>query len=228
MPTHKQQVEDTLAVRDSVDLRAILDFAQVPARGASTPRELAKRITSQLWWTYATPLGLAARTITLDEIVDHIAKRLQVQGPIAAEPDAWSKLQHMTGLLVRSAHTGVALDDLDPQARDRLVRSWWPTIGFATGAGGGFGALGAGKGVLWVAGTRIGRWLPYIPSVGSWARGAYKAGGIAVILGGPVGVAMTALAANDALGTNYPRLVPLLLGVGSLGPTRVDEAEVIP
>jgi hypothetical protein len=223
MPTNRQQVIDVLAARHPTDLRAILEFARVPVGTAKTPRELASRIAAQLWWTYATPLGLAARTITLDEIVDHTAKRLRVQGALPADSSAWDRLAFMSTLLVPESGRA-SLESLDPATRDRLVRSWWPTLGMAAGAGGGFGALGAGKGVLWLAGTRVGRLLPYIPNVGSWVGRAYKAGGVAAALGGPVGIALSLLTANDALGANYPRLVPLLLGVGALGPVHVEDA----
>lgn len=226
MPTQKQQVIDVLSARHPTDLRAILEFARIPVGPAKTPRELATRITSQLWWTYATPLGLAARTITLDEIVNHIAKRLRVEGALA-DGSAWERLADMSALLVPESGRA-SLESLDPQTRERLRRSWWPTMGLAAGAGSGFGALGAGKGVLWLAGTRVGRLLPYIPNIGSWVGRAYKAGGVAAALGGPVGFALSALAANDALGTNYPRLVPLLLGVGALGPLHVEDALEVP
>jgi hypothetical protein len=35
------------------------------------------------------------------------------------------------------------------------------------------------------------------------------------------------LSLNSALGTNYHRLVPLVLGVGALGPEPVQDAEVV-
>ncbi|MFT6145993.1 MAG: hypothetical protein ACJAZO_001298 [Myxococcota bacterium] len=223
MPTNKQEVIDVLAARHPTDLRAILEFARVPVGTAQTPRELAARIASQLWWTYATPLGLAVRTITLDEIANHTAKRLRVDGALPSDTSAWERLTAMSELLVPESGRA-SLESLDKATRDRLVRSWWPTLGLAAGAGGGFGALGAGRSVLWLAGTRVGRVLPYLPNVGSWVGRAYKAGGVAAALGGPVGIALSLLTANDALGTNYPRLIPLLLGVGALGPVHVEDA----
>jgi hypothetical protein len=75
--------------------------------------------------------------------------------------------------------------------------------------------------------TPIGRLLPLIPYVGPWV-GVVKAGASAVhLVTGPLGVAMLVLSVNSSLGTNYARLVPLVLGVGALGPKPVDDAVVV-
>ena len=44
---------------------------------------------------------------------------------------------------------------------------------------------------------------------------------------GPLGIALAVLTFNQALGANYRKLVPLVLGVGALRPPPINEAEVI-
>ena len=123
MPIPREDVLDRLASRDPDALRSIAELAGLDTNPSDTPRQLAQRITRQLWWSYATPLGLTARTITLDEIVDHVAERLRVQGALPAGT-AWERLTAMTTLLTRPDGPGVSLDHLDAVTRQRLVRSW--------------------------------------------------------------------------------------------------------
>ena len=66
--------------------------------------------------------------------------------------------------------------------------------------------------------TAVGRVLPYIPRIGPIVGGIYRGGRLAAALGGPIGVAMSLLAANQAMGTDYQRVVPLLIGIGALDP----------
>ena len=226
MPITREELVDQLAIHTHASLAQILSLAGLTPDADASPRQLAQRIARQLWWSYATPIGLAARRITLDEIVDHLAGRLRVAGALSPADDATARLRALTGLMVRREGE-LRLSDLDDDAQRRLVRSWWPTLGLASGAGSSLGAGVAGRGVLWVAGTRVGQWLPYLPTVGGWAKRAYKVGGVAATLGGPVGIALSVLATNDALGTRYERLVPLAFGIGALPPIQLTEAQTV-
>jgi hypothetical protein len=225
MAISRSDVVAALSRRDAADLLAVLELARAPARGAVGSAALAERVAAALWWSYATPLGLVARSVALDEIVDHVARRLGLAAELPVG-DAWARLHALTARLELRSR-GVALEDLDPAVRARLGRSWWPTAGLATGSAGSAAAMAGGRAIRWASGTLVGRVLPYVPRVGPWVRGAYRVGGVAAALGGPVALALAVLAANDALGTNYHRLVPLLLGVGSLGPDPVREADEV-
>ena len=94
------------------------------------------------------------------------------------------------------------------------------------GATGSVGAWAVGSGISALARTRLGAILPYIPRIGPWVRRAYTGGAIAATVGAPAAVALSVLAANQAMGTNYHRVVPLLLGIGALGPGAVLADEV--
>ncbi|MEZ4235212.1 MAG: hypothetical protein R3F59_03420 [Myxococcota bacterium] len=75
--------------------------------------------------------------------------------------------------------------------------------------------------------TPIGRLLPLLPVVGPWV-GVVRTGISGLhFVAGPLGIAMTVLSMNSALGSNYQRLVPLVLGVGALGPQGVSDAQVV-
>lgn len=220
MPTTREDVVHALAAHRADVLRGVLEAAKVSTWGAETSRDLAKRIVDALWWHYSTPLGYVARTTTLDQIVDHVASRLKIDGALH-QADAWERLSTMTAMLV-AASGPVALEDLDPERRKRMRGSWLPTGAFGTGAAGSFGARWVGLKIVQLGKSPIGRWLPLIPYVGPWFSLIRKGGGVAAMLGGPVGIALSLLAVNDALGVNYDKLVPLLLGVGALGPGAQD------
>jgi len=220
--TTRQDVIDALAVHEPDALRAVLKEARLEADEGKSPRDLAEQITTTLWWSYCTPLGYVANQTMLDDIVDHIARKLQLAGALA-DGDAWSRLRQLTRLILREP-APAAIEDLDPKVRARLVPSWKRTAFYASSATGSFGAMAVGRGIVYVSRTQIGRLLPYLPHVGPWVRTIYRGGGMAAAVGGPAGIALSILAANNALGTNYQRLVPLLLGIGALGPSAVQEA----
>ena len=216
---------DALSVHDAASLRAVLEEARFDAESCDTPRDYAERIATSLWWSYCTPLGFAIRNTSFDEIVEHVARKLKLDGALP-EGSAWERLTAMTKMLVREDGP-VALEDLDPKHRACLSPSWLPTASYATGASSSFGAMAVGKGIVFVSKTKVGSLLPLIPTVGPWVRTIYKGGGVAAVVGGPAGIALSILAANNALGTNYQRLVPLLLGVGTLEPGAVTDAVVV-
>jgi len=226
MPTTREDVAIALAVHDPAVLSALLEAAGVPLRGAESPRDLAERIADALWWTYSTPLGYLARSASLEEITRHVARRLGVKDQVRRDAEAWEMLTQLTEALAIQVGP-VALDDLDPVAKKRLRGSWMPTAAWAGGSGSSFGGAWIGKAIIRVGRGPVGRLLPWIPYVGPAWRVIHKGGGVAAMLGGPLGIAMGALALNSALGANYKRLVPLLLGVGALGPGLVEDAEEV-
>ena len=124
-------------------------------------------------------------------------------------------------------HDPVSLQDIDPKTRERLWPNHWPTAFAGIGAGGSASAAVVGRGILKVAATPIGRVLPLIPAVGPWFKAIKVGAGAAATVGGPLAIGLTVFATNNALGTNYRQLVPLLLGVGALAPERIDDAEEI-
>lgn len=225
MPVRKQDVADALAIYEAEPLFAVLDAAGISARGAESPRELAERTADALWWNYCTPFGYVADRVTLDEIVAHVARRLDVAEASDAG-DAWETLAALTRALGDRVGP-VSLHDLDPKIRARLETAWFPT---AAGAGGATAALGArelGRAIVWLGRTPVGRLLPLIPTVGPIWRGVRGTGAVAAAVGGPLAVALAVVSLNQALGTNYQRLVPLLLGVGALGPRAVSDAQTL-
>ena len=226
MPVSRTDVADSLAICEREELLAVLEAAEVDPRGARTPRELAERIADAIWWNYGTPVGYLARDTALEEIVRHVAKKLRVHGALG-DGDAWSQLERLTSTLGLSLGP-TAMGDLTEGERARLKRSFRRPAAMAMGGGGSFAAGVAGRGVLRFAASPIGKLLPYIPHVGPAFRTITKGAGVAATVGTPLAVAMGVLAANAALGANYQRLVPLLLGAGALGRGPVAEAEVVP
>jgi hypothetical protein len=236
MPVRRQDVLAALSVHDPGVLRAILEAAQISLRGAESAPELAARVTDALWWNYSSPLGYVIEASSLDDIVAHVAKKLRVSG-MSEGGDAWARLRELTVLLARQTASridvadpslGVRLDDLDPAVQARLSPSWMPTAFAASSGATAVGAGMVGKLVVKIGKSPVGRLLPLIPSIGPVWRGVRTVGGVAAVVGTPLGIALSVVALHESLGTNYHRLVPLLLGIGALGPSAVTEAEEIP
>lgn len=228
MPTTRATVEATLAVQDPEALRAILEAARVSPRGAEGPRELAGRIADAIWWNYATPLGYVADRITFEEIVGHTARKLRAGHAVVEGDDVWAQLRGLTGALVRQVQmAGVRLEDLDPKTRAYVWPDWMPTLAFGAGASGSFGTRWASGYVVRFLDGPIGRLLPLLPPLAPYVGAVRMGAGALHLVSGPLGVAMSVLTFNQALGSNYHRLVPLLLGVGALGPSSVDDASII-
>lgn len=228
MATTRDQLEAALAIHDADALRLILVASDTDPRDAKTSAELAARIADAIWWNYATPMGYLAERATFEDVVRHLARRLKIDDRIDPDVSVWAQVRAMTAVLVSDfPEDGISVDSLDVSTRERMSPSWAAPLGFGGGATGSFATRwGTGK-VLTLLRSPIGRLLPLIPVVGPWV-GVVRAGmGAVYMVTGPLGIAMTVLSLNSALGTNYHRLVPLVLGVGALGPQPVQDAEVV-
>ncbi|MEQ1503114.1 MAG: hypothetical protein ABMB14_12830 [Myxococcota bacterium] len=228
MAVSRDQLQATLAVHDPEALRTILEASEVDPRGATTAAELAARIADAIWWNYSTPLGYLSERASLDEIVRHLARKLKVDARVDPDVPVWGQIEALTRALVADLPShGIAFDELDPATRAHTAPSWAASLGWGSGATGSLATRwGTGK-VLALLKSPIGRLLPLIPVVGPWV-GVIRTGLSGVYLvTGPLGVAMTVLSLNSALGANYRRLVPLVLGVGALGPMPVSDAVVV-
>lgn len=228
MATTRAQLEATLSVHDADALMLILMASEVEPRDARTSAELAKRLSDAIWWNYATPIGYVADRQSLEDIVQHVAERLAVHGHLRPADGVFDQLQTLTRELAPAAEThGIAMSDLSEHTRQRLGSDWRSVLGFGSAATGSFGARWTANRVLDLFKGPIGRLLPLLPVIGPW-MGSIRWGASAVsTVSGPLGIALTVASLNASLGPNYRRLVPLLLGVGALGPTPVDDAEVV-
>lgn len=228
MTTTRAQLQASLSFHDPAALQAILDAAGVRARGATTADALAERIVDAMWWCYATPLGYATDRASFDDIVRHVARKLRVDDRVDAGSDAWEASHQLThALLQRLPPGGVRVQDLDADTQRRLGASWLPAALLGTGATGSFGArFASGKVLGWLK-TPVGRILPLLPAVGPYVGGFKGVVSGVHLVSGPLGIALSVLTLNQALGANYRKLVPLVLGVGALRPQSVDDAEVV-
>jgi len=207
--TTRGELQATLAAQDPEALRLVLHASGVSSSspwGApddGTAPALARRITDAIWWNYATPLGYLADRATFEQIVQHLARRLGVVHRVDPALPAAEQVRRLT-------------DALGADARRRLDPALGPSLGLGTGAAGSFGARwGTGR-LLALLRTPIGRLLPLLPWVGPWIAAIRTGAGAVYVVSGPLGIALTVLSLNASLGTNYRKLVPLVLGVGAL------------
>lgn len=229
MVTSREDLHATLAVHDPDALRLILLAAEVDPAGATTSADLASRIAEAIWWNFCTPLGYYADRTSLEQIVGHVARKLQVSDRVPEAAPVWSRLDAMTRALVPQAEAarGVAASDLDASTQDRLGRSWMPTVGYGSGAVSSLGARWTSAQLIKLLDGPLGRLLPFLPVVGRWFSTIRWGAGAVKLVTGPLGIALSVASLNSTLGANYRRLVPLLLGVGALGPDPVSDAEVV-
>lgn len=236
MPVRKADLSHTLAVLDADALGRVLDAAGVGRRGAIAAHELADRIADGLWWGWCTPVGYVVDRVVLEDIVADVTRKLGLSAEVADEGDVWAQLGALLDTLARrhgvATHAtpenpGVAFDDLDA-VHGRLAPGWFPGAATAGGAAGAFTAGVAGRLVVSIGNTPIGRLLPLVPYVGPAWRGVRTASGIAAIAGTPLSLALALISINQGLGTRYDKVVPLLLGVAALRPRTVADAEEAP
>jgi len=214
MPTTRADVIDILAACEPEELRLVLQAADRDAPAAATPRELAERVTRALWWAYCTPVGFAIDRQSLDGIVSSAARRLAVPQAVGHD-DAWIGLDLLSRALADQVGP-VRFADLPPDAQARARGSIFPSLAFAGGSVSSYGAGAGARAFLGFARGPIGRWIPYVPQVGPWFVAVRKASGVAAVVGTPLSVAFAALAINQALGTRWQTVLPLLLSVGAL------------
>ncbi len=228
MVTTRKQLESALSIHDADALRLILLAAEIDPREASTSAELSARIAEAIWWNHCTPLGYVTEQTSLEDIVQHTARRLQVTDRVTPLATAWEQLAALTAALVPDVEGhGIAASDLDASTRERLGKSWLPTLGLGSGAVGSFGARWTSGQLLRLLRGPIGRLLPLLPVIGKWVGSIRWGAGAVHAVAGPLGVALSVASLNASLGVNYRHLVPLLLGVGALGPDPVPEAELV-
>ncbi len=228
MATTRADLEGALAVHDAKALRLILDAAEVQARGATTSAELATRIADAIWWNYSTPLGYVTERASFEDVVRHLGAKLKVGHALDESGSVWDQSEQLTLALLATLPTdGVRLEDLDSDTQSRLRPSWIPAIGMGSGATGSLMARWSASKLLTLLKSPIGRLLPLIPYLGPWV-GVVRTGASAVhMVAGPLGVGLAVMSLNASLGSNYRRLVPLVLGVGALRPQAVDDAFVV-
>ena len=224
MGVTRDLAKQMLVLHRAEDLTAVLRAAGIPPR-AATRSELAHRLVERLWWSYCTPLGYATDRVTLEQIVDHTAKRLgqaRVTRDVAAP---LAKARALTAVMIPStASHGVALESLDAASQARAQNGWLGTAALGSGATGAFAPRYVSGHLLRALSSPVGRLLPLIPPLAPWV-GPIKAGArFAYGAGGPVGVAMTLLTINQAFGTDYPKVVSLVLGLGTLPEVAFAEA----
>ncbi|MCB9679239.1 MAG: hypothetical protein H6737_29315 [Alphaproteobacteria bacterium] len=228
MPIVRADIEATLSRVDADTLRLVLESAGVSPRGAESSRELAERIADALWWHYTSPLGYLADQTTLEDIVAYVARKVGVNGAVDANLDGWAQLAQLTKAMFRTLpESGVSLLDLDEVTRSKIEPSWMPTVGFGVGSGTSIGTgMASGKVLGWLRGP-LGRLIPLIPPLAPYYKLLVGGLGAVRLVAWPLGVAFAVLSVNSALGANERKLVPLLLGVGALGPDPVREADII-
>ena len=236
MPVRKADLSHSLATREADALGRVLDAAGVGRRGALAPHELADRIADGLWWGWCTPAGYVLDRVVLEDIVADVTRKLGLSAEVADEGDVWEQLDAMLHALARrygvATHAtpenpGVAFGDLEA-VHARLTPGWFPGAATAGGAASAFTAGVAGRFVVGIGNTPIGRLLPLVPYIGPAWRGVRTAGGIAAVAGTPLSLALAVISINQGLGTRYDKVVPLLLGVAALRPVAVADAQETP
>ncbi len=206
MPVTRHDLARRLSRLDDAQLQSLL------ALSGKEPNDDPhhERIASLLWWAWCTPLGYVVDTTTLDQMVDVLAAKLEVD---LAPEDAVQRLGALTEQLALTAQT---LADGLPEEVAKQLKNPWLLSGLSLGgASASLGATHLGAAVLKLGAGPIGRLLPLVPPVAKWWRPIQAGAGVAASAGGPLAIVLALAAANQALGRRYERALPLLIGVGT-------------
>ena len=158
MPIDRQDLAERLRQLDDEQLAGLLALAGEEA-SAESPEQ---RIATQLWWAWCTPLGYAVNTATLDQMVDVLAKKLDVL-EAAGEDDAIERLGRLTSRLALDAQQ--LADGLPADVKKQLKNPWMLSGLSLGGATTALGATHLGAAILKLGAGPIGRLLPLIPAV---------------------------------------------------------------
>lgn len=206
----REQVARRLRAAPAEELAAVLVGAGLRPPPDAEAAALAEQLTGALWWRSHSPVGHLVLPASLDQLVDRIARKLELSLP---EGDAWARLDALTRQILPH---GRLLDpgQLDPDTRARLRKRLWPAwTGVVGGAGAASGQFAALKLLAWTQGP-IWELLPWVPHLGPAFLAARKGVLLVARVSAPVGVVLALFSLNQALGPEDDRALPLLLGIG--------------
>jgi len=222
-PISRAAFADALSDLPPEALRALLEVTEYGASEAKTSAELAQRCATLLWWSWSTPIGFVTTKATLGDIVDDVATKLELSALLDDRADAWEKLERLRAEVLDAVEPA-ALDAMDADIQSRLNGpSWVPSFFGASTAGSAWSAGRVGAWVVRLGAGPIGRLLPLIPQLAPYWKAIRGVALIASAVGTPLAIGAGVLSVNHALGSNYRRMVPLLLGAGALLAARSEE-----
>ena len=218
----RDDLRQSLSLHPSSSLAAVLRAADLEAEDHEAPEHLAERLTDMLWWSWCTPLGYAMRDVALETIIHDVRRRMKPHLP-EVDGDTFAQLQDL------AAHFGVEKFGArgrtwTAEEHERLRRRMRRPLALAAAGGASFAEGAAGRQVLHLLSGRVGQVLPWLPHVGPVVRGVSRGAAFTAAVGTPGALALSALAVNSALGSNYPRVLALLLGIAALGPSPIEDA----
>lgn len=210
MTVTRDALQQTLSTKEPRQLERVLDAAEVWFPDGADGEELARRLVDALWWRTHSPLGKTILPDALDDVLDRYAQKLDVA---LGDGDAWARLESLTAAMLPSDRV-LTVDELPESARQKLEKALWMDMAGVSVAGGSAGARWAARSLLkWTQGP-IWEIIKRIPRLGP-TLGAIRVGaGKVAVVSGPLGITVALLTLNHALGPDYDRALPLLLGAG--------------
>lgn len=207
MAVDREDLEEQLQKFSAEDLVVLLSVAGIEARAEDGVEALARRVTRALWWRTHTPVGGLVWPSTLDGMVDAVEGRAKIE---LGGGDVWSRLERLSTLCG-------AADDPDPELLRKVAPGLpWASMAGTTAAGGAAGVRQLSLWALRLTSGEIGRWLPLIPKVGPIYMLVRQGVRTAARVSAPVGAALALASINGALGADYARALPILVGIGAL------------
>ena len=207
MAVDREDLEAQLRRYSAEDLSLLLSAAGIDAAPTEGVEALARRVSRALWWRTHTPLGGLVWPSNLDDLVDAVERRAKLE---LGEGDVWSRLARL------SAICGSA-EEPDAEILRKVAPGLpWGAMAGTTAAGGAAGVRQASLWALRLTSGEIGKWLPLIPKVGPVYLVVRQGVRTAAVVSAPLGAALALAAINGALGAEYARALPLLVGIGAL------------
>jgi len=191
-------------------LKEVLHTNHIKTADNASKDDCITALVNGIWSNSHTPIGGFVAPMSLEEIIQIYAKKLDT--PIDSKADVQSQLGALRSKVMAGCNN-IDISDIPPEVLDRLQRSVIPSVVSAGAAGGAATTRWAAYKILaWTAS----KWLniiKLIPQIGPAIITIRSTAGVLARVSGPVGVALAIWSINNHLGPKWDQCLGLLMGL---------------
>ena len=218
--TTKADIQNLLQHSSTHNLREVLHTNNIKTRASASKEECISSLVDAVWNHSHTPIGGFVAPMSLEEIIQIYAKKLDT--PIDSNADIQLQLSTLRAKVMANCDN-IDISDIPPEVLDRIQRSVIPSVVGASAAGGAATTRWAAYKILaWTAS----KWLniiKLIPQIGPAIITIRSTAGVLARVSGPVGIALAIWSINNHLGPKWDQCLGLLVGLSFC----LDESDTI-
>ena len=208
--TTKEETKNLLQHCTLPILKEVLHTNHIRTADNISKEDCITALVNAIWSNSHTPIGGFVAPMSLEEIIQIYAKKLD--SPIDSKADVQSQLGSLRSKVMAGCNN-IDISDIPPEVLDRLQRSVIPSVVSAGAAGGAATTRWAAYKILaWTAS----KWLniiKLIPQIGPAIITIRSTAGVLARVSGPVGVALAIWSINNHLGPKWDQCLGLLMGL---------------